>query len=488
MNILVKLGIWCLPLCLFAGLLWAYLIPSGEKTISLEMGQVSPYIQRLLPDARVSELKTRAGDDYVEIIDEPVYFTVIRPAGGFEQVELEIAFDPAATPTFELGALRDVAAQAFEFKPLANLMLEQLAWTRHELGDGSVLFSRSGSSQAHKTFLETPPDRSTVATYRASFPQPFRFKTYTPSPVAQTFVVSLRGPHELLTYVKNEDFNFNVSYSDVNRTYGADPGFIKVYDEHNQLMTEVEFKDDGNIYDNQEPTRERQVSVNGRAWPEGVYRIVLSGTSDIIWRSLTTSQKYLVIKNRVFLGDEVGYAVSPSSASLFTNAARITAETQHREGLQTLLLADTPLAIEQVGTKYSGQIPGSGMREVIAPLGDIKITGEGKYALSASSFFDPDPIALTPYTPLENSQLNFVLADLSPVLESEGWRVASAEFELAELAMENGAYKFALSVPGVHEPDAQVAVHKIQVTFTRPPLTVREFVRQVRHLIKLLLT
>lgn len=483
---LSKILIWALPVLVFGGLLWHYLTPSGARVVVYEMGDTSPIVQRLLPDERVSELRDRRGDKFVALLDEPVYFSVTPPPGQFESIKIQVAFDPDSTPTFEIGALKDVAAQAFEFKPLANNLLEHLDWKRHDLDSGLAVFSKDSQSQAYQTFLTAPPDRAEVATYRAIYPTPYRLASYRPLGSTQKFDVSLRGPHELLTYVKDEDFSFDIVYTDVNRTYGADDGSIRVLDENGNLMTEVPLHDDGNIYGNQEPSQKTTLQLFGHAWPEGVYRIVLSSTSDIIWRSISTSQRYLVIKNRVFIGDDVGQLAVPKATSLFTNAQRVTLETQHREGLQTVAIGDRSMVIDQVGAKYATLTP-AGVNELKSPVGDIKITGEGKYALSETSFFDPDPVPVTAFTDVEATGVQHVLANLAPIKFVGGWRVASADYELKSLATESGAYKFALSAPGVHDSLGQVAVHAITVTFEKPRSSSAELVNEFKHLAKLLL-
>lgn len=482
----LKVTIWCLPVCLLAGLLWLYLAPTGVRTVTYTVGETSPYVQRLLPDARVSEVMSDDNGQYVTLLDEPVYFSVTPPPGNFDTITVTAAFDPGGTPTLELGGLKDIAAQAFDFRPLANTILEDLAWVRHDLAAGLAVFSRDPKSSAYQTFLQTPPDRSLVATYRATFPAPYREAGYAPWHDQQTFDVSLRGPHELLTYIKNEDFNFSVTYTDVNRTFGVDDGFIKVFDENGNLMTEKNIRDDGNIYDNQEPSVASVITLHGQAWPEGVYRIVLSGTSDGIWRSFTTTQRYLVVKNRVFIADDVGYLPYPRATSLTTNAQRITLETQHREGLQTVTAAQEQIVVDQVGPKYTRDLPGSGVYELHSPVGDIKVTGDGKYAFSRQAFFDPDPTTLTAFTELEASELDYVLANLAPVAFVQGWREASASFSTSSLAMENGAYKFALSAPGIHDNLGQVKIHALTAHFAKSSGT-RVSWSEIRHLVKLLL-
>lgn len=483
---LCKIILCLLPILLFGGLFWRYVSPSGERVVRYEMGDVSPFVQRLLPDSRVSKLMSTTHGNAVTLLDEPVYFSVTPPPGNFTQVKVEVAFDPGGTPTFEIGGLENVAAQAFDFQPLSNDLLEHLGWSRHDLTDVAI-FSRDSNSQAYQTILETPPNRSMVAVYRADFPTPFRLSNYQPLGAMQKFDVSLRGPHELLTYIKHEDFGLFLTYTDVNRSFGADEGSIRVLDENGNLMTEYVIRDDGNIYDNQYPSDKKTVSLSGQNWPEGVYRIVLSGTSDIMWRSMLTPQRYLVVKNRVFIGDDVGYLAAPRATTVYTNADRVTAETQHTEGLQTVKVGSLGLEVSEVGGKYSTAVYGTGITPVTSPVGDVKLTGEGKYAFSEQAFFDPDPVSVTAFSDLEHSQVNYVIAKLAPVEFENSWRVASGVFETSALALENGAYKFALSAPGLHDNLGQVSVHAVTVTFQKEPMTFTEMLLAFRHVLKLLL-
>ncbi len=486
-KILLTVLIWLVPVSLFAALAWNYLTPLGQKTVKLEMGHESSYIQRLLPDERVSQVESLDGDNFVTLLDEPVYFSVTPPPTAFETMRVEVTFDPGETPTLELGALQDVAAQAFDFKPLSNTLLENLDWTRRELGGGLALFTRESDQANAETFFEQPPDRSRVAVYKTEYPEPYRDPSYKSLGRRQTFNVSLRGPHEFLTYIKDEDFDLTVAYTDVNRTYGLDEGYIKVFNEAGDLMTQASFRDDDNVYDNQLTSSFKELRVDGENWPEGVYRISLSGTSDIIWRSFTTTQRYFVIKNRVFIGDDVGQLPQPRSTTVFTNAKRLTYETQHVEGLQTIQAGGQNQVVAAVGGKFTQSLLEPGVLAVTSPVGDVKITGEGKYAFSRDSWFDPDPISLTAFSDLEHGQVDYVLANLAPVTSEGDWRVATAEFDLTTLVQENGAYKFALSAPGIHAVLGDVKIHQVQVTFSRPRLTGSEAWTEIKTFVRKLL-
>lgn len=471
------------PIALAVYLFIAWTAPTGQREVSYKPGRASAFVQRPLPDERLSPVQQDERGAFIALTDEPVYFSVTPPSGAFTEATVEVAFAPQGTPVLELGGLRDVASQSFDFRPLSNLLLEQLPWTRHSLEDGLVLFSTEGLP-AEEFFL-SPPARSEVATYRAVFLAPYREPGYTPcaTQICHTWNVALRGPHEALTYIKNEQFLLNVTYADLNRTFGADEGFVKVFNETGEEMKVTTFADDNNSSADQRQTV-KTVSVVGEGWSEGVYRIAFSGTSDIAWRSLATHQRYLVFKNTLYIGDDVGFFAEPRTTHFFTNAKRLVFETAHAEGLQTLRLADQDLVIAETHEKYSYLVPTPGVLHGISPVGDMKITGEGKYALSADAYFDPDPASITAFSDIVSLGVEYVYAHLPESVERDGWRIASSTFLLSELVQEGGAYKFALSAPGLTTFETAPEIHRITVRFNGESPTVRQMLANIWHRLK----
>ena len=81
------------PVVLFAWLLMVDIAPSGEMVVKYEAGDISPYINHLLPNERVEDVaKTESGDSFARVIDEPVYFSIEFPNADFETVDVEVAF------------------------------------------------------------------------------------------------------------------------------------------------------------------------------------------------------------------------------------------------------------------------------------------------------------------------------------------------------------------------------------------------------------
>ncbi len=459
----------------FLWLSWLSSSPSGEREVSWAPGSISPFVQSPLPAERVSEVHDSDRGSSVTIESEPVYFSVFPPSDDFTSAEVSLEFDPHDAFAVELGGMTNLAAYAFDFHALSNSMLENLSWNVLPNADSSsalMVFAKDDVKAAAQDFALHQPSRSSVVTYRATLPGAYRESSYVPLGHEQTFSISLRGSHEYVTYIKNESFHLALRYQDINRTFGADEGYIRVFDERGTVMLEKAIIDDGNISEDQTYSL-HDIVLDGKGWSEGVYRVELSGTSDIMWRQLVASQRYMAFKNRLYVGDDVGYLTNDRKTSFVTNSKTIAFETFHADSAHHVTLGASIVGIPQSHVLTRATIPDNGMIVGLTDAGDIKMTGEGKFAPSAQAFFDPDPRPLTTQTNLEDPTIRYVYANLpESIVNADGWRTASTTFNLADLAKEAGAYKFALSLPGLATDQKTIDVHRFTVTFRKEPISL----------------
>ena len=449
--------------------------PTGERVVSWTPGSISPFVQSPLPAERVSEVHDSDRGAYVTIENEPVYFSVFPPSDDFTSADVSLEFDPHDAFAVELGGMTNLAAYAFDFHALSNSTLENLSWNilpNTDALSALTVFAKDDVKAAVQDFALHQPARTAVVTYRATLPGTYRESSYVPLGREQTFSVSLRGSHEYVTYIKNESFHLALRYQDINRTFGADEGYVRVYDENGTVMLEKTIADDGNMSEDQ-TYASHDLVLDGSGWSEGVYRVELSGTSDIMWRQLVTSQRYMAFKNRLYVGDDVGYLAVDRKTSFVTNSKSIAFETFHADSAHHVTLGASIVDIPQSHVLTRATIPDNGTVTGLTDAGDIKMTGEGKFAPSAQAFFDPDPRPLTTQTNLDDPTIRYVYANLpESIVNDGGWRTASAVFDLADLAKEAGAYKFALSLPGLATDSHTIDVHRFTVTFRKDPISI----------------
>ncbi|MBI1908409.1 hypothetical protein HYS28_03260, partial [Candidatus Uhrbacteria bacterium] len=398
-----------------------HLAPSGVFSVSAGTLERSPYINRILPQERAPE-SDEGG--FVTLVADPAYFSVNLPDDDFTSVDVTLEYANRGQDILELGALTDIYAQSYDLAPVENRIIDESAWGRLA-SDGLVLLQRADEYASIDDFLADPPARSRIATYHADLDAPYRDPDYAPLGGTQTFDVSLRGYHKIVTYIKDEALSFTFAFMDMNRTYGPDEGVIRVWNEDGEVVAEERFSDDGNSTENQVSRPLTTVAVRGEGFDEGVYTIELSGTSDIFWRSIATTQRYATFMNRIYIGDDVGYLAAPRGTTFFTDAKHFTFETFHADSPQEVRIGRLTVPLPASHEKIQQSILDTGVISGSVPVGDIKITGEGLFAFAQSAFFNPYPARLTVHTDLAALGIDFILAEYAaPEAVDARWRRA----------------------------------------------------------------
>lgn len=469
-----------IPFVIFGHLLVRDIAPSGEFVVMQTMDQDSPYRDRILPDERVSGVqRNMTGDAYVTIQDDPTYFSVHFPQTDFETVDVQLAFQNDGQSIVEFGALIDVFSQAYDLRPLHNLLIEELPWSSVE-SEGITLYQRDSQFDSVDAFLEDLPPLDRVATYHYDLEEPYIIEDYRPLGGERVIDASLRGYHQYKTYIKDEDFYAQLLYMDMNRTTGADDVALRVRNEDGYIVYEQLFEDDGNTTDNQISER-RTVVMKKTGLPEGVYTVELSGTSDIFWRTITTTQRYVTFVNRLYIGDDVGYLENPRSSTFFTNAKYFTIETFHADATQRLTLGDAEVLIPRSHEKIKHSVEQAGVVRGFSPRGDVKITADGKFAFSEDAFFDPDPVSLEAQSDLDKLNVDYLITTYQSPVEQDGWLIGEATFAIADVIGEDRSATFSISTPAIVELQGTVDVHAINLRLNKAPLDTKGFFAAIRE-------
>jgi hypothetical protein len=472
---LVKAGIVAVPIVLFLGLFYNYLGLFGVKTVRYEVGDSSPFIQSLLPSERVGKVEKGA----VKLLDEPVYFSVFAPPGNWQTADVKLSFNTGSHAVLELGVLKDLFAQAFDFKPLANTVVENLeinGWTGRpltKLGPNINAFVRKELVGADSASIKD----SQIGVYRASLPwAPPRGATM--SKKDHTYSFPLQGPHELFTAIGDgEALKMTVTIMDLNQAVGSDEGAIRIYRQNGEMVAEQAFVDDGNKSADGSQGATQSVVVAPDGLPAGVYRVVLSATSDIVFNEFTTKQNYLVAKNSLALASHAGVV------ALNTGTKKITVEPLTADGLGSGVFGKSPLTLGEVNGKVVAISVDREISAVILPGGNTKVTGDGFFSLANAPFFSPEPAGFSNFVTAPDS-FKALIAYFPPQMKEGNWRVASSTFDLNTLAKERDAYRFVLSAPLVRETDGGVEVHAIDITFKKPTATIRSFFSALKSFAK----
>lgn len=463
---IAQLAILAIPVALFLWLLRQELVPSGVFVVRHEVGDASPFVDNLLPDSRL--------DAEGNVVDDPVFFFA-HPHRHFNAVEAEIWFRNDGAPIVELGALGNEETQAYDLKPLQNRILDRLEWRRVRDG-GTILYQRDAGYDSIEAFLADPPDVSEIATYHASLAKPYMLEGYAPSNDARVIDVSLRGSHEFKTYIKNETLSFDFAYMDMNRDEGADAITLVVTNAAGQPVADARASDDGDVTDGARATGLLRVSLSVPNLPEGAYKVQMQSSRDVFWRTITTTQQKAVFLNALFLGDEVGYKSEPGPVAFWTEAKHLSFATRHVEGLQGIVAgaSSSMLMIDEPYKRFALEIRENGVVPVVAERGDLEVTADGHVAFSSEMYFNPDPVRLTDQTDLDRLGVNYVLAEYVAPETRGDWLVARATFDTSRMVLDEGAWKFAISAPGIRDAGGSIAIKEINMTWTREPFALSD--------------
>ncbi len=463
---ITQLLIVSVPIALFAWLLNQELVPTGTFAVRHDVADESPFIDRLLPDARVD----LAGN----ITNDPAFFFV-HPHRAFDSVDAEIWFQNDKAPIVELGALGNVEAQAYDLHPLQNLIIDNLGWIRLEK-DGKVLLQRTLTYRSIDEFLANPPAISTVATYHASIGKPFVLDGYVPAGETQSVAVSLRGSHEFKTYVKNETLSYDFRFMDMNRDEGADPITLVVTNADGVSVGDARAADDGDVAASSKGSAMRHIALRIPGLPEGAYKVQMQAGRDIFWRTISTTQQNMVFLNALFLGDEVGYNDDPRPVLMWTEAKHLSFATRHVEGLQTVgtVHSSSRLAIDEPYKRFELGVTEPGVVAISSDGVDLEMTADGHVAFDPSMFFNPDPVRLTDQTDLDALGVDYVYAEYVSPRSVGDWYVANATFDARKIVLDKGTWKFVFSVPGIRAAGGTVSVKSINLTMTRPPFSLND--------------
>ncbi len=457
------------PVGIFGWLCVQNFVPSGTFVVSRPVQKTSSFIDALQPTDRVSSVYKDDSGSFVQAIHADPVFFFVHPHREFDSVEAEVWFKNEKTPIVELGVLATKDPERYQFKPLQNLLIDQSTWSRLE-DKKLILLQRTPLYRTVEDFLKNPPQLGEIATYNTSLDAPFRLPGYVRSTALQTIQATIRGHHEIKTYLKNESLNFQFSFMDMNRDEGSDAISITVFNEKNEPVAQSSLTDDGNITMSGKPSGLQNIYLRKDGLPEGVYKIVVSAPRDIFFRQMVTSQQKIIFLNTVYLGDEVGYRETFQPLTFWTEAKRLSFQTRHAEATQTILIGSKSFAITEPYHFYTTSVANSGLTLVKIQKGDLEIITDAPIAFFESHFFRPDPVRLWPHTDLDALRINYLIANYTPPTVKDGWNVAKVSFDTKELLLDKESWKFSFSTPEIVELHTEVLVKEIVLRFYRMPI------------------
>jgi hypothetical protein len=239
---------------------------------------------------------------------------------------------------------------------------------------------------------------------------------------------------------------------EINRKEGGDTTKIEVF-HGNEIVYTNTLLDDGNTSADGIAGPVNKNTINLSDLPEGVYRVVLTTKDDeVLIRSISTRQKYLVIAGHVYLADNNEYSfagVREQPTTIYTDSQKITASTAHQSGLQEVRFGDKIGKI--IGTHQSldlERIPETEVESILLPRNDVTINGRF-FSFTTEQYFDPR-MGSKEFSEVSTDQLNnydYIIGNY-PIAQNEGdWLVASQTISVPQLYTDKGTIRMAVNAP-----------------------------------------
>lgn len=456
--ILLSLVFWGLAALGIFALLVQRFPQTGVVVFEVPFDGASAWIDPFLPAERVTSPGMQP-EGWVgqRIMAEPVYASARTP-GVYDTVEVEVEFRPIRQPLLELGLLRDEQAFQFEFQPIWFGPLEDAAWRALPNGAG---YARERKFQE----AETRALWHASTTYAALADAAAQMRTTR---------VSLRGAHDIYAVPANGRIQFRFDIQDVNRAKGPDTVLFRL--EHNGELIGTDVLRIGGTQDTGMGTVvEKTITISDAA--PGIYRIQLVADDDVFIRAITTDSRRWVLGPRLVFADEVGYEPQPRAGIAWTNSRHLVFETFHQEGKQTVSVGAQSVALTRTHDAFRLDRTGSdaAVAPLTAPVGDVRIVGDGWFALEQDAFFEPQPRRLTDASdPLAEGVTDIHTAYQKPENVGDGWYRARATFVLDP---REERLRFALSAPGIASRTGAVDIRAVRLTYKRPPRSGAEWRR-----------
>lgn len=475
-RILACFLVW-IPVLVGTGWVLAQRFPaSGIASFDFPFDGQSPWFHPFQPGERVTSPGPQK-DGWIgqRILQEPVYGSARIP-GSYDTVS--VFFDVRANnqPLAELGLLRDEAAFAFEMKPLWSKALAS-GWRPVTIGDRRG-FVREGLADSE---LLTN-DLEKLMVWQATTSEPVLSDT---GGLWKRYDLSLRGSHDFHVVPVDGVIEYKFLVQDVNRS--RDPKNTAAFRlTHGDDILYTESVSVSGVIDTRmsEPV-EKTIRLSNLA--PGVYKLSFVADDDFFIRSIATRNKRWVIGPRLYVGDTVGYRATSTPLDVYTNSIHVVADTFHKEGTQTVALGASSVQVDKTHTPFAlSRLPNerSGWRELKAPKGNMRVIGDGFFALERAAAFLPRPRRLTvDADPLAEGISAVLTPYQKPVDLGNGWWRVFTRYTLHS----TNDLKFSLALPGIVSRNGSFDIRAAGVEYRRPPLSPDQWLITARREIRSIL-
>ena len=343
-------------------------------------------------------------------------------------------------------------------------------------------------------FLTNVPATGSMLRYNYNLSTNLELPNYRKSNVTTVITKSLRGPHEIYTYIgKGEDLNFIFTIQDINRHAGKDIFSVKVYNAWGEKIEEVKVPDDGEDQATGRVFPERRHQLLLENIPHGIYRIVIDIVDDDIFiKKIETFQNLFMFNKNIYLADNAEYTsvlgdkeLRPTT--LYTTGSFFRARTAHDDGCQSLRVGSQSLVINETHTLETISDL-KGITSIVSPRNDVYLESDGLFAFSQDQIFDTTFGLVKSVNEVSDiDDYDYIIANYPKAQQENEWLVAKAHVTSPDLYFHKGndlTANFIITFPGLPENNRTIRVKEVRVVFQKEPITISNIFERLKNKFK----
>lgn len=464
---------------LVSTLSYLFLIDNMSFTTRYTMSDNTKQLSQLGPNDRI-EAVTDNSTPATKMIHDLIYFTTIMKF-HYDTAKVAVTFkNENKDQDFFVGYHNDETWH-YADKPYDIPFITELSW--QSIGTDPLLYQKESTYSSIDEFLNHPPKNAVIGTYAVDneieSTKETRIPDYKPSQTETVINTPLRGRQVMYVYLDKEPFNMTIEKQDLNWYEDPDPVTVKIY-KKNDLMYQVTADDDGitNASHRILPPQEINIQNPEKKYPEsGVYKIIIDAGGDTLIKRIKTNLHKIVFKGSIFLaGNHEAYpdAIAKTTpTTLYTNASILSAITYHSAGLQTLLIKNTPIAVDKVKYLFGASITEGDINTIVIPGNDIILNAfQDYFTFSPDQFFLPTTYNIVLMRSIEDAKrVDYILTPYKPPHTDEnGWQVNEYTFDLSDAYIKNNKLNWLIKAPHLKENDNSIIIKDITVTLHKKGL------------------
>lgn len=444
----LRVFLWSLLILILIWFAWMKIIPTGHIIYKTKIFGNDFFIGKLSPTERV-EGKNK-------IIGDPVYFSLSTPR-RFDRAQVELEYENnSSQDLIEFGVLVGEKNWNYRLEPVENRVIDNLEdWNKISEADLTLL-QRKKNYDNIKSFLENPPARDKIALYNTKLEDEYLLDDYQAGNHIYNFDKVLRGRYAFYTYIKDESLAFDFRFQDLNEDKDTDEVTIDLY-YNNQVIDSWHLDDDGVVIDNGHWSEERNLSLELKNLPEGVYKIEVNTGDDILTKNIATKQTKMAFVGTFRLAKN-----NKTNQTLFTDGQELFVKTLNPDSLQTILIDDKELIINETYKQFSTNLSSINISQVKIEKDGLILASDGVITFSKEALLNPGFKKVDGN--LDTNRVDYILANYRSPEIIDGAKKVNLDIDLSDAYREDSKYSFIISIPGLSIEDGKdVKIKSIKI-------------------------